>query len=36
MTKELVGKIIHYFPNVQVAVVKVLADLKVGRYSSNA
>ncbi len=30
MTKELVGKITHYFPRARVAVVKVLADLKVG------
>lgn len=30
MKKELVGKITHVFPKVQVAVVKVLADIKIG------
>jgi len=30
MAKELVGKIIYYFPQAGVAVVKVLADIKVG------
>lgn len=30
MSKELIGKITHYFPKAQVAVVKVLADMKVG------